>query len=91
MSEANSPYFRAGMIHGAYDAARPGNKRRGFHPDYAHSWMYRRGFARAFLAVRKAARDPGCLDDRPETIEALQRGLDDAWAALERAAEGLAS
>ncbi len=27
------------------------------------------------------------LDNRPETIAAMQRGLDDAWAALDRAAE----
>ncbi len=26
----------------------------------------------------------GRLDNRPETIEAMQRGLDDAWAALDR-------
>jgi hypothetical protein len=53
MSERNSPYFRAGMVHGAYDAARPPRLRRGYHPARAGSWMYRRGFARAFLAARK--------------------------------------
>jgi len=59
MSERNSPYFTAGMIHGAYDAARPPRARRGYHPARAHSWMYRRGFARAFLAARKEARADG--------------------------------
>lgn len=57
MSERNSPMlFRAGQIHGAYDAARPARLRRGYHPALAKSWMYRRGFARAFLAARRAAR-----------------------------------
>jgi hypothetical protein len=55
VAERNSPYFRAGMIHGAYDAARRPSARRGYHPECAGSWMYRRGFARAFLAARKAA------------------------------------
>ena len=56
MGERNSPMFRAGMIHGAFDAARPARLRSGYHPAYAGSWMYRRGFARAVLAARKAAR-----------------------------------
>lgn len=56
MGERNSPMFRAGQIHGAYDAARPARLRRGYHPSGARSWMYRRGFARAFLAARRAAR-----------------------------------
>ena len=53
MSEHNSPFFRFGMIHGAYDAARPARVRGGYHPAYAHSWMYRKGFARAFLATKR--------------------------------------
>ena len=53
MGERNSPAFRAGMIHGAYDAARPARLRRGYHPALTGSWMYRRGFARAFLAARR--------------------------------------
>ncbi|HLM89269.1 MAG TPA: hypothetical protein VK284_09605 [Streptosporangiaceae bacterium] len=53
MAEANSPFYRAGQIHGAYEAARPARFRRGYHPAYASSWMYRRGFARAFLAARR--------------------------------------
>ena len=57
MSEANSPFFRHGMIHGAFDAARPPLQRRGFHPDLARSWMYRRGFARGFLAAKGIGRD----------------------------------
>jgi hypothetical protein len=56
MSERNSPMFRAGLIHGAWDAARPARLRRGYHPALAGSWMYRRGFARAFLTARKGAR-----------------------------------
>lgn len=52
--ERSSPMFRAGMIHGAYDAARPASHRRGYCPALAGSWMYRRGFARAFLAARRA-------------------------------------
>ncbi len=53
MSERNSPLFRTGMIDGAYDAARPPRLRRGYRPGHARSWMYRRGFARAFLAARR--------------------------------------
>jgi len=53
MAKTNSPYYRAGQVHGAYDAARPARLRRGYHPAYASSWMYRRGFARAFLAARR--------------------------------------
>ena len=53
MSEGNSPFFRAGMIHGAYAAARPARLRAGYHPAYAGSWMYRRGYARTFLAARR--------------------------------------
>ena len=56
MSERNSPYFAAGLADGAADAARNPRARRGFDPVRAHSWMYRRGFARGFLAARKAAR-----------------------------------
>lgn len=52
MGERNSPMFRAGLIH-AYDAARPARLRRGYHPALTGSWMYRRGFARAFLAARR--------------------------------------
>ena len=48
-----TPWSRIGLIHGAYAAAYgPG----AYHPPYANSWQYRRGFARAFLAARKAAR-----------------------------------
>jgi hypothetical protein len=54
--EASSPAFKAGMIHGAYDAARPARLRLGYCPQLAASWMYRRGFARAFLAARKETR-----------------------------------
>lgn len=57
MAKGNSPFYRAGQVHGAYDAARPARFRRGYHPAYAGSWMYRRGFASAFLAARRAASD----------------------------------
>ena len=49
-----TPYSRHGLIHGAYDQARPPLQRCGFHPAYADSWMYRRGFARGFLLAREA-------------------------------------
>lgn len=56
MGEHNSPAFRIGLQDGAADADRRPGERRGFdHPRYARSWMYRRGFARAFLAARSAA------------------------------------
>jgi len=54
VSEANSPAFRAGLADGAADAARRPAERRGFDPSGRASWMYRRGFARAFLAARNA-------------------------------------
>jgi hypothetical protein len=82
MSERNSPWFQAGLEDGAADAARNPRVRRGFDPARARSWMYRRGFARGFLAVRALARQ-GCVDDRPATLAAMQRGLDDAWAAVD--------
>jgi len=50
-----TPYSRVGMIHGAYEAAISPRTRRGYHPAYAQSWMYRRGFARAFLSAREVS------------------------------------
>ena len=47
-----SPYSRTGMIHGAHQAAMRAAVRPGFHPAYARSWLYRRGFARAFLLAK---------------------------------------
>ena len=47
-----SPAYRTGLIHGAYDAARPARYRLGFHADLLGFWQYRRGFARAFRAAR---------------------------------------
>jgi hypothetical protein len=136
MAESNSPMFAAGLVHGAYDAARPARMRRGYHPALAGGWMYRRGFAAGFLAARrgttvrpmtrpatgrwaaKEVRDafrtarvsrgagmsppvaPGAdqvsgllaqlgrLDTRQATIEAMQRGLDAAWAVLDAADTG---
>ena len=82
MSERNSPYFAAGLKDGAADAARKPSERRGYDPDRARSWMYRRGFARAFKIIRAMARD-GTLDSRPGTLAAMQAGIDQAWAALE--------
>ena len=83
MAEHNSPYFLAGLKDGAADAARNPRERRGYDPARAASWMYRRGFARAFLVTRKLAAAP--VDNRPASLAALQRGLDTAWAALEEA------
>lgn len=54
MSEHNSPYFTAGEVDGAADEARPPPERTGFDPEKAWSWMYRKGFARGFLAARNA-------------------------------------
>jgi hypothetical protein len=82
MSERTSPYFAAGLADGAADAARNPRVRRGFDPAKAKSWMYRRGFARSFLLIR-ALVHTGCLDDRPGTIDAMQRGLDEAWRVLD--------
>jgi hypothetical protein len=83
MAEHNSPFFAAGLRDGAADAARNPRVRHGFDPAKAHSWMYRRGFARAFLIIRKLARQ-ACLDDRAGVITAMQGALDDAWAVLEQ-------
>lgn len=52
MTAQNSPYYRIGMIHGAYDTARPAGCRQYYHQAYAQSWMYRRGFARAARLAR---------------------------------------
>jgi hypothetical protein len=57
MSERNSPFYRAGLADGAADAARNPRVRVGFDPGKAKSWMYRRGFARSFLAVRALFRE----------------------------------
>ena len=57
MSERNSPYFIAGELDGQADAGRPPSERVGFDPEKAWSWMYRKGFARGFLAARKVATD----------------------------------
>jgi hypothetical protein len=86
VSERNSPWFRAGLEDGAADAARSPRVRHGFDPAKAGSWMYRRGFARGFLAIRALARQ-GCVDDRPATLAAMQRGLDGAWAVVDALAE----
>lgn len=55
MGEHNSPAFRIGLQDGAADADRRPSERQGFNTKLAGSWMYRRGFARAFLAARAAA------------------------------------
>jgi hypothetical protein len=83
VSERNSPFYAAGLKDGAADAARNPRVRHGFDPDKARSWMYRRGFARGFLAIRALARQQ-CIDDRPSTLAAMQSGLDNAWAVLNR-------
>lgn len=49
-----SRFAWAGMVHGAYQAAMRASARPGYHPAYAFSWQYRRGFARAFLLAREA-------------------------------------
>jgi hypothetical protein len=83
VSERNSPFYAAGVRDGTADAARNPRVRRGFDPAKAGSWMYRRGFARGFLAIRALAGQRP-LDDSPGTIAAMQRGLDQAWATLDR-------
>jgi hypothetical protein len=82
MSERNSPYFAAGLKDGAADAARRPSERRGYDPDRARSWMYKRGFARSFRIIRAMARD-GTLDSSPGTLAAMQAGIDQAWDALD--------
>jgi hypothetical protein len=47
-----SPNYAIGMIHGAYDTARPPGMRTYYHQEYAHLWTYRRGFARAARLAR---------------------------------------
>ena len=71
MGEHNSPAFRIGLQDGAADADRRPSERRGFDPRLARSWMYRRGFARAFLAARSAA-----------ALEAAERGPGESQEAL---------
>lgn len=66
MGEHNSPAFKKGLADGAADADRRPCERCGFDPALARSWMYRRGFARAFLAARSAA----ALEDAQEPQEA---------------------
>ena len=83
MAEHNSPYFAEGMLDGAADAARSPRVRRGYDPVMSGSWMYRRGFARAFLATRRLARG-GPVDASPATLAAMQRGLDSAWSVLDQ-------
>jgi hypothetical protein len=83
MSERNSPYFAAGLADGAADAARSPRVRRGYDPFMGKSWMYRRGFARAFLATRRLTRG-GPVDASPATLAAMQRGLDSAWSVLDQ-------
>lgn len=83
MTARNSPYYQAGLKDGAADAARNPRVRHGYDPDRAKSWMYRRGFARSFLARRRLAAGAITIDDRPSTLDAIQRGLDDAWDTLE--------
>jgi hypothetical protein len=82
VGERNSPFFAAGLKDGAADAARNPRERRGYDPNKKISWMYKRGFARSFLIIRALARD-GLLDSRPGTIEAMQRGMNEAWAVLD--------
>jgi len=74
MTERNSPAFRAGMQDGAADALRRPSARRGFDPSGRRSWMYKRGFARAFLAVRRA-------DEA--TLQQIQAALGAAWHAID--------
>jgi hypothetical protein len=83
MPEHNSPYFQAGIADGQADAGRSPRVRRGFDPARAHSWMYRRGFARAFLAARAAdAIDPAPRDHQetamPQTA-ILDAGQQAVW------------
>jgi len=74
MTERNSPMFAAGITDGAADARRRPAERRGFDPARIGSWMYRRGFARAFLAVRRAD---------PALIAQLDAALGHAWEVIE--------
>lgn len=56
MSEANSPYYKAGCADGERDTqlvtdCPPGDPI-GMDPDRAWSWMYRRGYEASFKPVR---------------------------------------
>lgn len=52
MGESNSPYFRDGLADGEADRARadsdPPQEVRGMDPEKSWSWMYKRGYGRAF-------------------------------------------
>lgn len=56
MPSQYSLYMLLGRGDGAADAARSPRTRLGFNRDLCGSWQYRRGFARGFLAIRKAGR-----------------------------------
>lgn len=56
MASQWSLYLILGRGDGAADAARSPRARLGYNPDLSTSWQYRRGFARGFLAIAKAAR-----------------------------------
>jgi hypothetical protein len=84
VSERNSPYYAAGVEDGTADAMRSPRHRTGFDPGRARSWMYRRGFARGFLATRRLC-TAAPADNRPGTLAAMQAGLDRAWAVLDAA------
>ena len=82
MSTRNSPYYQAGLKDGAAQAALSPRVRTGYDPAKARSWMYRRGFARAFLVRRRLAR-AGIINDQPAIIAAMQAGLDEVWQLVD--------
>ena len=81
MGEHNSPQFTAGIADGVRDALRSPRIRQGFDPARSASWMYKRGFARGFLAVRRA---------HPGLLAQMQRRLDALWDLLEKTTENTA-
>lgn len=83
-----SPNYAIGMIHGAYRIYRRGNARC-YHPDYAHMWTYRRGFARAVRLARGLAPIPRPVHPRQHDRTSGRRCW--CWAVHEpqRAAQPL--
>ena len=74
----NSVMYRIGFIHSAWDAAKPAGMRQHYHPEYAASWMYRRGFARAGRLARGLAPLP--VPERNKTSQ--QQGRHDLSGRL---------
>lgn len=67
MGEHNSPYFAAGCADGARDAAlvsaEPARDPVGMDPAKEWSWMYKRGYNRAFTMMNGAPNEHQMVSD----------------------------